>query len=344
MTFKSSYIDKTGKTVIDASRYDSATHFSEGWAAVEIRHQGWGFIDKTGALVIPPKFEVASSFREGLAAVLLDDRWGFINKDGVLVIENQFDWTEGFSEGVAVVQRSSKPKRPPLPQLTGSDTPLVSHIVEVWDLTDDSGGQRADDDSEFLVIDTTGKLLANLDQMKLEVDIDDARFSKGLLCVNRLETDAMGYVNKSWEFVIQPKFERAAPFSEGLARVAVIENEMEKLGFIDEQGHFAISPTFNTDFDFRRNSSDFSEGLAAVSEGLNPSRTQEETFVYIDKAGEIVLVTEFFYAGQFREGLATVYDAEMNRWGFIDKRGQVAIPLQYEDVHDFSEGLALVGG
>ena len=175
------------------------------------------------------------------------------------------------------------------------------------------------------------------------VHLNDARFSEGLLCVRSLEQDAMGYVNKSWEFVIQPKFASAAPFSEGLARVAVIESEMEKLGFIDKKGDFAILPKFNTDFDFRRNSSDFSEGLAALSEGLNPSRTKEETFVYIDKVGEIVLATEFFYAGEFHEGLATVYSAGMDRWGFIDKTGKVAIPLQYELANDFSQGLALVG-
>ena len=152
----------------------------------------------------------------------------------------------------------------------------------------------------------------------------------------------MGYINKAWEFVIQPQFRNAAPFSEGLARVALIEDEMEKLAFIDKKGNFVIPPTFNTDYDFLRNSSDFSEGLAAVSEGLNPTRTKEETFVYIDKAGRIVLATEFFYAGEFHDGLASVYNAETNRCGFIDKTGKVVIPVQYEATNDFSEGLALV--
>ena len=135
---------------------------------------------------------------------------------------------------------------------------------------DDGSDERADNDSEFLVIDNTGQILANLDQKKLEVNIDDARLSEGLLCVHSPEKEAYGYVNKTWEFVIEPKFASAAPFSEGLARVAVIEDEVEKLAFIDKNGDFVIPPRFNTDFDFRRNSSDFSEGLAAVSEGLNP--------------------------------------------------------------------------
>ena len=244
---------------------------------------------------------------------------------------------------MAAVQRSSKPRRSQLSRTTRSDIFVASYIVEVWDLTDDSADGRADNDSEFLAIDNTGQTVANLSQKKLEVDIDDARFSEGLLCVHSLERDAMGYVNKSWEFVIQPQFAAAGRFSEGLARVAVIEHEVEKLAFIDKKGDFVIPPKFNTDFDFRRNSSNFSEGLAGLSEGLNPSRTKEETFVYIDKKGEIVLATDFFYAGEFHDGLATVYSAKTNRWGFIDMRGNVAIPVQYELANDFAEGLALVG-
>ena len=307
-TSKAIYIDKSGKTVIDASRYETAGDFSDGLAPVKVPRQGWGFIDKTGALVIAPKFESTLGFKEGLAPVLVAGKWGFINRDGALVIENQFDWVAHFSEGVAIVERPS--------------------------------GSRAD--SEFLVIDTTGQILANLDEKKLSVDIDNARFSEGLLAVFSQEKKARGYINKSWEFVIQPQFAWAAPFSEGLARVAVVEDEMEKLGFIDTQGKFVVPPTFSTDYDFQRNSSDFSEGLAALSEGLNPSQTKAETFVYLDKMGQIALATEFFYAGEFHDGLATVYNAEQDRWGFIDKSGKVAIPVEYQGANDFSEGLALV--
>lgn len=289
--------------------------------------------------MIPPQFESTASFKEGLAAVLVDDKWGFINKNGTLVIENQFDWVAEFSEGVAIVQRSSKPKRPRSLPPTGSP---VTFIVETWNLADSPSHSDQRADSEFLVIDSTGQILANLGQKGLSPNIDDIRFSEGLLPVFSETKKAIGYINKSWEFVIQPQFRNAAPFSEGLARVAVIVDEMEKLAFIDKHGNFVIPPTFNTDYDFLRNSSDFSEGLAALSEGLNPTQTKGETFVYIDHAGKIVLRTEFFHAGQFHDGLASVYDAETNRWGFIDRSGKVAIPVQYQGAYDFSEGLAVV--
>jgi hypothetical protein len=339
ITRMSAYIDKAGKTVIDASRYEKTGRFSDGLASVKVSRQGWGFIDKTGTVVIPPQFKSTLGFKEGLAPVVVDDKWGFINKSGTLVIENQFDWVAQFSEGVAIVERSLKPKRSNLRPPQGS---AVTYKVESWDLTDPRSDSDRPADSEFLVIDTNGQVLANLDQKKLSPDIDDARFSEGLLPVFSEERKAMGYINKSWEFVIQPQFRKAAPFSEGLARVAVREDETEKLAFIDKQGKFVIPPTFNTDYDFLRNSSDFSEGLAALTENLNPSRTKKEKFVYIDKTGQIVLATEFFYAGQFHDGLATVYNSNTDRWGFIDKTGKVVIPVHYRGVSNFSEGLARV--
>ena len=82
MTSQHSYIDRTGKAVIDVSGYESAGNFSEGLAAVKVRNKGWGFINTTGALVIPPNFESAFTFNEGLAPVLLDGKRGFINKNG----------------------------------------------------------------------------------------------------------------------------------------------------------------------------------------------------------------------------------------------------------------------
>lgn len=70
-TSKSAYIDKSGKTVIDASRYETAGDFSDGLAPVEVPRRGWGCIDKTGALAISPKFESTLDFKEGLAPVLV---------------------------------------------------------------------------------------------------------------------------------------------------------------------------------------------------------------------------------------------------------------------------------
>ena len=81
------YIDKTGKLVIPAG-FDSAAPFSEGVATVRKCDQAF-FIDKTGKTVITGDFTFASSFSGGLAVVetLTKDGflWGYVDKTGKLV-------------------------------------------------------------------------------------------------------------------------------------------------------------------------------------------------------------------------------------------------------------------
>jgi hypothetical protein len=64
----------------------------------------YGFIDKTGKIVIKPQFDDALlGFFEGLAEVQIGGKWGYIDKSGNIVIKPQFDGTSGFQEGLAKV-------------------------------------------------------------------------------------------------------------------------------------------------------------------------------------------------------------------------------------------------
>ena len=79
--------------------FESAEVFSEGLAGVCVgrgcyytrpsdkpKEDGkWGFIDKTGAMVILPQFGYVSTFHEGLAAVAVGGKWGYIDKTGKFV-------------------------------------------------------------------------------------------------------------------------------------------------------------------------------------------------------------------------------------------------------------------
>jgi hypothetical protein len=64
----------------------------------------WGYIDRSGKLIIPVQFEDAFSFSEGLAAVENKGNWGFIDKTGKTVLELQYDKACRFSEGLASVR------------------------------------------------------------------------------------------------------------------------------------------------------------------------------------------------------------------------------------------------
>lgn len=101
-TGKWGYVDKTGKMVI-ACQYDWAGDFSGEIAPVE-KDLLVGFVDKTGKLVIPFKFKDAKEFSDGMAPATLDGRtWGYVDKTGEFVIKPSFQRAFPFSNDRALV-------------------------------------------------------------------------------------------------------------------------------------------------------------------------------------------------------------------------------------------------
>ena len=90
----------------------SASHFSEGLAAVQLENnewgKEWGFIDRRGSWVIKPAFACAAPFSEGLALVGIREgegawRFGYVDKTGAFVIKPQFSDASSFAGKLAHV-------------------------------------------------------------------------------------------------------------------------------------------------------------------------------------------------------------------------------------------------
>lgn len=171
--------------------------------------------------------------------------------------------------------------------------------------------------------------------------------------VNGLE----GYIDASGKIIIQPQFDYAGEFSEGLAFVNTTDNKRclidmagniislpeqidlawpfheglaqfiseKKYGYIDKGGNIIVDPQF----DF---ADPFSDGMARV--------TVDHKVGFIDKTGKMVITPQYEAANSFSEGLAPVKIDK--KWGFIDKTGKPAIAPQYNQAYGFSEGLACV--
>ena len=104
---KYGYIDKQGKTIIPP-HFDNAWSYKNGLARVENAGKV-GYVDDTGHVVIAPQFKWGQSFQEGLAAVTLDYwDYGYINQYGELVIPAQYDDARPFSDGLAPVKHQGK--------------------------------------------------------------------------------------------------------------------------------------------------------------------------------------------------------------------------------------------
>src|SRR5690606_2953533 len=92
------YKDETGAIIIPP-KYDWASKFSEGLALVELNRKS-GFIDKTGAVIIPLEYDAVASFSEGLASVSIGGyfggKWGFIDKTGKVIIPIEYNGVYSF--------------------------------------------------------------------------------------------------------------------------------------------------------------------------------------------------------------------------------------------------------
>ncbi len=90
------YINTSGQRVFSQS-YQDALAFSDGLAFV-MSGGKYGVIDKSGAMVVQPKFNYADleGFSEGFARIRSNDLTGFINRSGVPVISPQFDEARQF--------------------------------------------------------------------------------------------------------------------------------------------------------------------------------------------------------------------------------------------------------
>lgn len=96
------YIDRSGKVVIEC-QFEDAGDFKEGLAYAQIDGK-YGYIDKKGDVVIEPKFESAFDFNSGAARVYDGNNFFYINTLGEKISYNDYDVAMDFSEGYACVK------------------------------------------------------------------------------------------------------------------------------------------------------------------------------------------------------------------------------------------------
>jgi hypothetical protein len=294
----------------------------------------WGFIDKTGRLIIPFKFDGAKAFSEGLAAVKVKEKVGYIDETGKFVIPPRFISGYPFSGRLALVILRS----------FGKDR---KDIIEM---------------NQLGYVDRSGKLVIQLkealDSKSLRISYQDGDLtcSEGMVRVQ--QNDKVGFMDKAGRQVIPPRYDEAGPFSEGLAAVKlggkygyldrfgkeVVPLQFseagpfseglaavklgDKYGYLDRSGKVVIPPQFS-EADL------FSEGLAQVSYNGNQGG-------YIDKSGKLVITgVESAGARRFSGGLAAV-KGKNDKYGFIDRTGNWVTQPQFDRVGEFSEGLAAV--
>jgi len=266
------FINSDGEIVLPPA-FEKAYRFTEGLAAVQLGGR-WGYINPEGRMVIEPRFISAGLFASGRAVVQLDsfdEQFGYIDTKGRLVIKQQFDRAERFVNGIAKVGNATTAGK------------LLSRIADV--------GVEMDE----RYIDLTGQEVPKPAPQYAGTGAADELipFSAG---------DKMGYVNADGKTVIAPRFHSCGPFVDGLALAC----EDTQFGYINRTGKFVIPPRFQY-------ANDFADGLAGV-------QLTEGKWGFIDRRGNTVIEPKFDWIyGGFQEGIAQVTVA--GRLGYVNKRG-----------------------
>ena len=99
------FVDRNGSWVIPP-RYPNARDFSDGFAAVFVRNTNrYGYIDTRGNVRIPSRYLAAGNFHEGLAWVRTESGLRYIDKDAVWISPLVFTYTNDFHQGLAAASQ-----------------------------------------------------------------------------------------------------------------------------------------------------------------------------------------------------------------------------------------------
>lgn len=310
------YMDGTGAMVVP-TEYDDAGDFSEGLAKVQ-KNGKWGYINKTGAVVVPLGYDEANDFHDGMAVVRIGDgnsyatKYGYVGKTGALIVPLKYDEANDFSEGMAVVG--------------------IRNTDYAWP------------HMEHGYIDTTGA-----EVVPVGTYYRARSFSEGLAMVTITlnapddrspiiyQYERCGYIDKTGKEVIPLQYDMAGTFSEGLAMIGDVSGEgpdvtylTDKFGFIDKTGTVVVP----VEYDYVDT---FSEGLVLVGKN-NPDPYWKYKYDFIDQTGTVVVPLGKYDAVQrFSEGLTEVYKSGSGI-GFIDKTGAEVVPLKYDEVGTLTTG------
>ena len=144
---------------------------------------------------------------------------------------------------------------------------------------------------------------------------------------------ARGYIHPSGTFAIAPRFEAAGDFHEGHATVRLdgAPRLIDTTGNIIGEAPSATAPEFESGFDPHY---EFHDGLVRFVEN--------QKFGYKDREGRVIIKPQFFDACDFSEGLAAVKKGKTSPWGYIDTAGRIAIPATFRQARSFHDALAAV--
>lgn len=316
------FINKTGATVIPF-QYDKALNFSEDLAAVKINNM-WGFINTKGVEVIVPRYSEAQSFASGLALIFSEDRvYKFINKEGKIAIPISFEQAESFKGGLAWVQ------------VKGKQGIINSEGLYIIQPKYDEIRNRDFSFHKFSPVKLNGKwgLIDKNGKEIIPLEYEDFEYySAGFSKVKK--NGKWGVINESdGTFFLECLYDDIQPL-----KIGEYGNETDKeLVQVKKEGKWGIVNSKTLKWLINP----LYDELSGKDEGMIAFKKNVKWGV-IDRLGNEILPAVYDRIGNFYEGITSV--GRDNKHGYADKTGKMITQLIYEgeNGNSFTNGYAFV--
>ncbi|MDO4754066.1 MAG: WG repeat-containing protein [Bacillota bacterium] len=183
------------------------------------------------------------------------------------------------------------------------------------------------------------------------------QFNEGLAVFR--EGDKYGYIDSKGTVVIEPVYQYASMFDNGVAKVSMDAVYSYDNGpLVNIEGNF-----FYIDYEGKRLEE---KDLRVTGQGSMIPYNQMKTtkirdigygcaddalflikvnglFGYQDKSGNIVIEPQFAEAAHFSEGLAAVKVKAEDPFGFINRKGEMVIEPAFAGIEQFQHGVCVIG-
>jgi hypothetical protein len=292
-------------------------------ASVIVRSTGdtthcYGYIDRSGNMVIAPRWSAAQAFSGSNAEVGLSPHgfYGLVNVADSMILPAHASWIGDPRSGYRRIAFTSYPSsKEPGDALFGIIGPDGRWLLPPeFSFAGDVHEERAAvqfETGEWNWVTTAGNRLSP-DRFQ-----SCSRFSEGL--ASAMKSGLCGYVNRKGEKVIDFRFNSALPFCSGLAGIRLSDDLWR---CIDEEGTEKSCRAYHEFYSHM-------EGFAVVRSG--------ENWGYVDASGREPFGMGFQRTYSFTSGLGVVLVG--GRWNFITEDGNTVSEKGWDGAFLPSEGM-----
>ena len=281
------FIDKTGKVVIEL-RYNNARAFRDGVALVSTNDSNSTLIDKAGKVLFRAETQHWATDLGGIYAVTeKNGRTGLIDKNGKRLLPAEYDGITSFDNRIQVYGERVDDKEPESERFF-----------------------KISRDGKCGVIDLKGNII--IPPLFHEI----LSYQNGHAVIG--EDEKYGFADSHGKVVIKPSYDFVTAYDD---LIAVREGKNWK--FINGAGNTVNGAHFDGVL-HQNGGSWLADGRGVVIVG--------DLLGYVDKAGTMVVKPIYVWADDFKNAFARVYDGKF--WHYIDTMGRAPTNLAFTQVAD----------